>query len=110
MRTHQKMVAANAKSMAGECGNWTAIRTTLTVAMAGPADNSDGTSLKILTSQEVDEGGPADREQANPSHGFPVGDPPTKHRDAGMILGMQSATFTMLVNESLETSFFSMNP
>ena len=83
--------------------------TTLTVSMAGPADNSDGTSLKILTSQEVDDP-PADWGQENPSHGFPVGDPPTRYSDAGTVLGMQSQTFTMLVNESLETSFVSMIP
>ena len=84
--------------------------TTLTVAMAGPADSSDGTSLKILTSREVDQGGPADWGQANPSHSFPVAPTPTLHTDAGMVLGMQSGTFSLLVNESQQTSFVSMIP
>ena len=42
--------------------------TTLTVSMAGPADASGGTSLKILTSREVDAGGPADWGQTNSNH------------------------------------------
>ena len=80
--------------------------------MAGPADPSDGTSLKILTSQEVDAGGPADWGAANSSHGVPPGltFTPVKYQDAGGILGLQSGTFSLLVNESLSTGFLSMIP
>ena len=83
---------------------------TLTVSMTGPVDASGGTSLKILTSQEVDAGGPADWGQTNSSHGLPAARAPEKHQDAGTILGMQSGTFSLLVNESLTSGFVSMIP
>ena len=83
---------------------------TLTVSMAGPADSSDGTSLKILTSREVDAGGPADWGQTNSDHGLPAAHAPTKHQDAGTVLGMASGTFSLLVNESLTSGFVSMIP
>ena len=83
---------------------------TLTFGMTGPADPSLGTSLKLLTSQEVDAGGPADWGQYNASHGLPAGSPPDKYQDAGTVLGMGSGTFSLLVNESLTTSFVSMIP
>ena len=83
---------------------------TLTFSMAGPADASDGTSLKILTSQEVDAGGPADWGAANASHGLPAGSAPDKYQDAGTVVGLQSGTFSLLVNESLTSSFVSMIP
>ena len=79
-------------------------------SMAGPADASDGTSLKILTSQEVDAGGPADWGAANASHGLPAGSAPDKYQDAGTVVGLQSGTFSLLVNESLTSSFVSMIP
>ena len=85
--------------------------TTLTVTMTGPVDASGGTSLKILTSQEVDAGGPADWGQTNTSHGgLPAARAPEKHQDAGTIVGMASGTFSLLVNESLTSGFVSMIP
>ena len=83
---------------------------TLSVGMTGPADPSNGTSLKILTSQEVDAGGPADWGQANASHGLPAAHAPEKYQDAGMVLGLQSGSFSLLVNETLTSDFVSMIP
>ena len=84
--------------------------TTLTVSMAGPADANGGTSLKILTSREVDASGPADWGQTNSNHGLPAAHAPAKYQDAGTILGMQSGTFSPLVNASLTSGFVSMIP
>ena len=84
--------------------------TTLTVSMAGPADASGGTSLKILTTREVDAGGPEDWGQTNSNHGLPAAHAPAKYQDAGTILGMQSGTFSLLVNDSITSGFVSMIP
>ena len=78
--------------------------------MLGPPDPSDGTSVQLLTSREVDQRGPFDWGQSNPSHGVEVAARPTLHSDAGMILGLQSGTFQLLLNDTLDTQFISMLP
>ena len=78
--------------------------------MLGPPDPSDGTSVQLLTSREVDQGGPSDFGQFNSSHGVAVAARPTIHSDAGAVLGLQSKTFQLLLNDTLDTSFISMIP
>ena len=84
--------------------------TTMTVAMAGPLDISGTTGIEILTSQQVDAGGPADWGHTQFNHGLPAASAPDKYQDAGTILGLQSGSFSLLVNESRTTGFVSMIP